>query len=202
MLPTYPERYGLWNLVKRSDSAPLPASNYPASALSLPFSRKTGGGCTATTTMNTSNLPGKVKTPRAASTILARRAASARYREKHKEEVRAKARERMARRRAETTDDQESKEQARRQAQERSRLYRERHACEIAERKREARARAFIERYGADTWVAREAQRHIRSAAIAEDETLWAWDETWAQEQENKRLRQEAAQSLLRVSRS
>ncbi|KAJ7049306.1 hypothetical protein C8F01DRAFT_1093493 [Mycena amicta] len=152
--------------------------------------------------MNTSRLPGKVKTPRAASTILARRAASAPYRERHKEEVRAKARERMARLRAETTGDGESAEESRRQARERSRLYRERHSEAIAERKREARARSFIERYGADAWVAREAQRHQRSAAIAEDETLRAWDEIWVEEQQNKRRRREAAQSLLSVSRS
>ncbi|KAJ7052985.1 hypothetical protein C8F01DRAFT_1090068 [Mycena amicta] len=152
--------------------------------------------------MNTSRLPGKVKTPRAATTILARRAASARYREKNKEEVRAKARERMARRRAETASDRESAEESRRQARERSRLYRERHAAEIAERKREARARAFIQRHGTDAWVSREAQRHVRRAEIEADEGLRVWDQVWVQQQESSQQRREAAQSLLRVSRS
>ncbi|KAJ7061956.1 hypothetical protein C8F01DRAFT_1251786 [Mycena amicta] len=147
-------------------------------------------------------LPGKVKTPRAASTILARRAASARYREKNKEKLQAQARERMARRRQQTADDDESSEQSKRQARERSRAYRIRHAEEIAERKRAARARAYVQRYGMDRWAAREAQRHLRNAAIADDEALCKWDEAWAEQQKSSHLCREAAQSLLRVSRS
>ncbi|KAJ7060235.1 hypothetical protein C8F01DRAFT_1084002 [Mycena amicta] len=145
----------------------------------------------------------------------------------NREAIRAKARERMARYlnalrvsrmltshsrlRSESSSHSSAEsapvqEEERQRSRERSKQYRERHAAEIAERKRIARDREFMQRNGMNAWLERETARQKRCQQIAQDEALRAWDERYRTEagarKQDRRGRQEAAQSLTSLSRS
>ncbi|KAJ7225332.1 hypothetical protein GGX14DRAFT_386249 [Mycena pura] len=168
--------------------------------------------------------PCKVQTPRPATTILARRAASAKYRERNKEELRYKAKERMARLRVTKQAEAEAETNERRRlARERSRVYRVKcvvelvltssaltetslssNGAKIAERKREKRDKAFWEKHGYEAYAERQAKRRSRREATQQDAELRAWDEQYRCKCERDRaerslrqmVRREAAESL------
>ncbi|KAJ7437309.1 hypothetical protein B0H11DRAFT_2255535 [Mycena galericulata] len=75
-------------------------------------------------------------TPRPESTKVSRRRASAKYRERNADELREKARERMAKVRQRNSEDVSLADAARARAREDSKKYREKHADALAHRKR------------------------------------------------------------------
>ncbi|KAJ7225377.1 hypothetical protein GGX14DRAFT_556181 [Mycena pura] len=141
--------------------------------------------------------PCKVKTPRPASTIVARRRASARYRKKNEDELREKARERM--RRELLKADEALWEDARRRAREASRKYRQQNASNLAFRQREARQIAYQKTYGFDALVARQTRIHERRLAAQDKAELKAIEEACRREGAARQARvrdREAAESL------
>ncbi|KAJ7058600.1 hypothetical protein C8F01DRAFT_1304254 [Mycena amicta] len=159
------------------------------------------------TVPNPPSKPCKATIPRAGTTILARRAASARYREKNQEQLQSKARECMARLRAKppaspaTTShgraQAEAQEEERRQkARERSRAYRERHAAQIAIRKRTARDVRFIQLHGFEAFAERQAIRNARKHQVEDDAQLRELDQAYREDLSRRRAHRDAAESL------
>ncbi|KAK7057366.1 hypothetical protein R3P38DRAFT_3168889 [Favolaschia claudopus] len=86
------------------------------------------------------------------STIAQLQAAN-RYREKNKDILRAKARERMARRRARLADNSEEKSQYRERARSASARHRVKNAGRLASRQADRRALAYIKENGVESWL-------------------------------------------------
>ncbi|KAJ7061116.1 hypothetical protein C8F01DRAFT_1083334 [Mycena amicta] len=145
-------------------------------------------------------LPGKVQTPRAATTILARRAASARYRERNKEQLRVKARERMASGKPPRANPLPRKHVVRRESGLAPTEYgmgvRSLHANGML-----APAALYNDTGWTCGWLGKN-ERRVREEQIEGDEALRLWHEAWAEQQQVKQRRREAAQALLCVSRS
>ncbi|KAJ7432251.1 hypothetical protein B0H11DRAFT_1940822 [Mycena galericulata] len=128
----------------------------------------------------------KVKKPRPASTMLARRRASAKYREKNEDELRDKARERMAKHRQRIREEPDVLDEAQGRARQASQRYREKHASSVAHRL------AFEKKHGAKAWLERsqklEAQRRE-----AQEEKEW---QEYALELKRRERDREAAETL------
>ncbi|KAJ7635988.1 hypothetical protein DFH06DRAFT_1139072 [Mycena polygramma] len=85
------------------------------------------------------------------------------YRERNKEQLQARARERMARRRELLMGgDRDSQEQFKAQARAASQRHRERHADLLANNQRVRRAENFIKKFGMDAWSAAYDERYIK----------------------------------------
>ncbi|KAJ7459123.1 hypothetical protein B0H11DRAFT_1924463 [Mycena galericulata] len=139
----------------------------------------------------------KVKTWRPASTMLARRRASAKYREKNEDELRAKARERMSR----TMEGYGRRQGRKAVAMNKRGAVRAMRAADIVKK---TRARwliaaacngwsdAFVQKHGSKAWVERtqklEAQRRE-----AQEEEEW---QAYAEELRRREREREAAESL------
>ncbi|KAJ7484054.1 hypothetical protein B0H11DRAFT_1914534 [Mycena galericulata] len=95
-------------------------------------------------------------TPRPESTKVSRRRASAKYRERNADELREKARERMAKVRQRNSEDVSLADAARARAREDSKKYREKHADALAHRKRIMRMDAFEKKHGHHAWAERQ----------------------------------------------
>ncbi|KAJ6453224.1 hypothetical protein C8R47DRAFT_1083523 [Mycena vitilis] len=78
--------------------------------------------------------------------------AEARYRDKNAEELRRKARERMARRRARLCQSEEAVAQRREQARAHSARFRAEHGPELRRKARQRRAKVSIAKIGYDSW--------------------------------------------------
>ncbi|KAJ7659046.1 hypothetical protein DFH06DRAFT_1194940 [Mycena polygramma] len=89
---------------------------------------------------------------------ISKREAQARYRERNKEELRRKAREAMARRRAQRSPEESIAHRA--AAREDSARYRTEHRAALAERALVYRARKSIAKIGYAAWVAKYQERH------------------------------------------
>ncbi|KAK7055628.1 hypothetical protein R3P38DRAFT_3170302 [Favolaschia claudopus] len=112
--------------------------------------------------------------------------AAARYREKNKSALQAKARERMARRRALVADLPDEERQAlRRNARASDARYRRRHASTLASRQTDRRAMRYISKHGCDAWLRRRDGEQ-------------PGDEEEEEEEEDTLDRQESASALLR----
>ncbi|KAJ7074438.1 hypothetical protein C8F01DRAFT_1242678 [Mycena amicta] len=94
------------------------------------------------------------QTARKPSSIAQRRAAS-KYREKNVDELREKARQRMARLRARVAADKTLAGEAQERAREASAKYRRGHAEEVSTRAKQKRERLWCRKHGADAYVAR-----------------------------------------------
>ncbi|KAJ7061130.1 hypothetical protein C8F01DRAFT_1083347 [Mycena amicta] len=94
---------------------------------------------------------------------LARHRANAKYREKNLDDLQEKARQRMARCRAQIQSDCRRAEAARERAREASRLYRQRHAQELSAKDRARRERRFLLKHGEPAYLAWVIERNERA---------------------------------------
>ncbi|KAJ7435095.1 hypothetical protein B0H11DRAFT_2257584 [Mycena galericulata] len=118
--------------------------------------------------------------------MAARRRTSAQYRERNEEELKAQARERMARRRAQLKKDPVLAEDARARAREASQRFRQKHSKDLAWRQRLIRMecgsiipylnkvltpprRKFVDKHGNAAWNERR-ERQIAAAKAAQEE--------------------------------
>ncbi|KAJ7025059.1 hypothetical protein C8F04DRAFT_1269666 [Mycena alexandri] len=104
----------------------------------------------------------------------AQRAASSRYRERNKAELRRKARERMAKRRLELRKSEEAWSSYSAKAREDSARYRALHAEELAANQASYRAKLSIAKRGFSAWHDGYLKRHPRQPR-PEDEDLPEW---------------------------
>ncbi|KAJ7617992.1 hypothetical protein FB45DRAFT_933077 [Roridomyces roridus] len=144
--------------------------------------------------------PAMVKTAgtgalRPATTMLARRRASAKYRENNVEELREKARERMQRLRDNRKATQEGLEAQQAHDREASRKYRLSHAAALAHKQRIRRMDAFEKKHGHKAWVAR-ADKLAEQRRIATEEEEWCMYEIELRRREREREERAAAESL------
>ncbi|KAK6977459.1 hypothetical protein R3P38DRAFT_3237206 [Favolaschia claudopus] len=86
-------------------------------------------------------------------------AAMTRYRDRNQSKLREKARERMSRRRADLAQDAEGKARYQERAREADARYRERNAGRLRSKQVDRRAMAYIQKYGAGSWLARDERR-------------------------------------------
>ncbi|KAJ7062239.1 hypothetical protein C8F01DRAFT_1368869 [Mycena amicta] len=117
----------------------------------------------------------KTRKSLAPHTVVAKRVASARFRANHTEELREKARERMAKRRAAlNTLDANSPEakDVRERAQEARRKYREANRSKIVENQRVRRCIAFDRTHTIEESAARRMQQQHRREMVEQEETL------------------------------
>ncbi|KAJ7825525.1 hypothetical protein B0H13DRAFT_2374919 [Mycena leptocephala] len=119
----------------------------------------------------------KATTQRAASTTITRRRASAKYRARNEEELREKARERMARLRARRQVEPDLVEKARSSARAASRKYREKHAACLAHRQRILRMEAYERKHGHRAWLQRYEKLEVQRAEARELEELRRYQE-------------------------
>ncbi|KAJ7221253.1 hypothetical protein GGX14DRAFT_388442 [Mycena pura] len=147
--------------------------------------------------------PSKVRTPRAASTILTRRRACALYREKqvrNLETLNEKARERMALRREKMKTDAALHEEALQRAREASCRYRKQKARELAFKQRERRDIEYIKKYGEEALANRNRTRQERRESARAAVELRTWEKAWRDEREKsaagRRAQRDAAETL------
>ncbi|KAJ7202953.1 hypothetical protein B0H12DRAFT_1243931 [Mycena haematopus] len=88
----------------------------------------------------------------------AQKAASARYRQKNKEMLREKGPQRMARCRAQVTENAEELERYRERARAADARYRERHRGRLASKQVDRRAMAYVKKHGFALWLEREGR--------------------------------------------
>ncbi|KAJ7026232.1 hypothetical protein C8F04DRAFT_1268408 [Mycena alexandri] len=100
----------------------------------------------------------------------AQRAAGSRYRERNKDDLRRKARERMARRRAELKTSEDAWAEYTARARKDAARYRAQHAAELAEK-----PAGLSQPRGFDAWHASYLKRHPTLSQPAQDEDLPEW---------------------------
>ncbi|KAJ7153783.1 hypothetical protein C8R46DRAFT_1228073 [Mycena filopes] len=103
----------------------------------------------------------------------AQRASSSRYRERNKEELRRKARERMAKRRAKLKESEEAWSAYTAKAREESARYRKLNARDLALNQATRRAKSSMEKHGFKAWHAGYLKRHPRPPQVEEDLPEW-----------------------------
>ncbi|KAJ7765191.1 hypothetical protein B0H16DRAFT_1454371 [Mycena metata] len=112
-------------------------------------------------------MKGKVSDPQ--------RAASSRYRERNKVELQRKARERMAKRRAELKKSEETWAAYTAKAREDSARYRSLNAETLALNQAAYRAKRSIAKHGFNAWHENYLKRHLRPPQPADEEELPEW---------------------------
>ncbi|KAJ7059925.1 hypothetical protein C8F01DRAFT_1084362 [Mycena amicta] len=176
------------DVTQKSCSAPPPfgATTLGNPLLSLPSTVWTSLPRMASTSPP-SPLASPERKPVPESTLVARRRASAKFRQRNIDNERAKARERMARRRAHRRADPVLREEDRARAQETNRAYREKNSDRLAEYDRNRRALAYTKKYGLNAYVEREAQRRQLAQAAAEEQYLDELEQRAEREAEERR---------------
>ncbi|KAJ7430095.1 hypothetical protein B0H11DRAFT_2264329 [Mycena galericulata] len=135
-------------------------------------------------------------TPRPAATVISRRRASAKYRERNADELREKARQCMARLRQRRMEDVNLATTARAWACEDSRKYREKHADALAHRKRVARMEAFEKKHGHHAWAERQKKWEDQRREAQELEEERGYEEQYQRALRAHEEKQAAAETL------
>ncbi|KAJ7470056.1 hypothetical protein B0H11DRAFT_1920184 [Mycena galericulata] len=143
----------------------------------------------------------KIKKLRPTSTMLARRRAVAKYREKNADELREKARERMARLRERVRNEPVLLQASQERAREASRQYRAKWTWRIGGSSTACSSngpRAFEQKYGRQAWLER-SQKLDAQRREAREEAEWR---EYEQELKRREREREAAETLGSLART
>ncbi|KAK7012311.1 hypothetical protein R3P38DRAFT_3210170 [Favolaschia claudopus] len=118
--------------------------------------------------------------PKSRKSTPAQLEAAARYRERNKSQLQAKARDRMALHRKNVKDNPNKLEEYQARARRADARYRERHGERVYCRQADKRATAFVKKYGAEVWLKRNRKSMQRER---EDEERPQGDEGYGGEE-------------------